>query len=108
MREHAHNCAVYSYPGASRMSWAKQPVTLAFGDYDRTRALIDGTVRIEGIDPTVICLDPEEVFFRAMRHAEFGISELSFSSHLVRLARGDSSYTAIPVFLSRAFRHTAI
>jgi 4,5-dihydroxyphthalate decarboxylase len=53
-------------------------------------------------------LSPEEIFFRAMRSQDFDITELSLSSYLVRHARGDCPYIAVPVFLSRAFRHTSI
>ncbi len=50
----------------------------------------------------------EEIFQRAFRHAEFDISELSLSTHLLTTARGDSRYIAIPAFVSRSFRHSAI
>ena len=53
------------------------------GDYDRTRALLDGRVQIDGVDPVCMTLSPEETFFRAFRGVEFDISELSFSSYLV-------------------------
>ncbi|MBV1868607.1 MAG: ABC transporter substrate-binding protein [Marinosulfonomonas sp.] len=48
------------------------------------------------------------MFFRVFRHEAFDISEMSFSSYCVKTARGESSYTAVPVFLSRAFRHTSV
>ncbi|MFY9511127.1 MAG: ABC transporter substrate-binding protein [Rubrivivax sp.] len=83
-------------------------LSLAVGDYDRTRALLDGRVQIDGVDPVCMTLSPEETFFRAFRNEEFDISELSFSSYLVKASRGDSPYVALPVFLSRAFRHTSI
>jgi len=78
------------------------------GDYDRNRALYDGHVQIDGCDPVYMLLSPEEMFFRAMRSRDFDVAELSFSSYLVKLSRGDSPYVAVPVFLSRAFRHTSI
>ena len=78
------------------------------GDYDRTRALLDGRVQIDGVDPVYMTLYPEEMFFRAMRNQEFDICELSFSSYSVKTAKGDCPYIAVPVFLSRAFRHTSI
>ena len=53
-------------------------------------------------------LNPEEMFFRAMRSADFDIAELSFSSYLVKHSRGECPYIAVPVFVSRAFRHTSI
>jgi 4,5-dihydroxyphthalate decarboxylase len=83
-------------------------LAIAVGDYDRTRPLIDGDVRIDGVDPAYLRLSPEEIFFRAFRNAEFDICELSMSSFTVSLARGDAAYVGIPVFPSRAFRHTSI
>ncbi|MBW7949107.1 MAG: ABC transporter substrate-binding protein [Pseudorhodoplanes sp.] len=86
----------------------KLALSVAIGDYDRTRPLIDGAVRIDGVDPVFMTLPPEEIFFRAFRTAEFDISELSLSSFTVKTAQNDCPYVGIPVFLSRAFRHTAI
>jgi 4,5-dihydroxyphthalate decarboxylase len=86
----------------------KLNLSVAVGDYDRTRPLIDGAVRIDGVDPIFMTLSPEEIFFRAFRSAEFDISELSLSSFTVKTAQNDCPYVGIPVFLSRAFRHTAI
>lgn len=83
-------------------------LSLAMGNYDRTRAITDGRVKIDGVDPVPMLLSPEEMFFRAFRHAAFDISELSLSSYSISVARGDPHYIAVPVFLSRAFRHTSI
>lgn len=87
---------------------SKLGLSVAMGDYDRTRALFDGRVQIDGVDPTYMLLNPEEMFFRAMRSVDFDIAEISFSSYLVKHAKGECPYIAIPVFLSRAFRHTSI
>src|SRR5258708_5032791 len=86
----------------------KLNLSVAVGPYDRTRALVDGTVRIDGVDATCMTLSPEEIFFRAFRHAEFDICELSLSSFTVKTAAGNSPYVGLPVFVSRAFRHTSI
>ena len=86
----------------------KLPLSVAMGDYDRNRALFDGRVLVDGCDPVYMLLSPEEMFFRAMRSQDFDVTELSFSSYLVKHASGDCPYIAIPVFLSRAFRHTSI
>jgi 4,5-dihydroxyphthalate decarboxylase len=83
-------------------------LSVAMGDYDRTRALLNGSVRIDGVDPVYMTLSPEEMFFRAFRNLEFDVSELSFSSYVVKASKGESPYVAVPVFLSRAFRHTSI
>ncbi len=87
---------------------SKLQLSVAMGDYDRTRALFDGRVQIDGVDPVFMLLNPEEMFFRAMRSQDFDITELSFSSYLVKLSKGESPYVAVPAFLSRAFRHTSI
>jgi 4,5-dihydroxyphthalate decarboxylase len=86
----------------------KLRLSVAMGDYDRTRPLFDGRVQIDGVDPVYMLLNPEEMFFRAMRSQDFDISELSFSSYLVKHSRGECPYIAVPVFVSRAFRHTSI
>lgn len=83
-------------------------LSLAMGDYDRTRPIVDGRVLIDGVDPICMLLSPEEMFFRAFRHTAFDISELSLSSYSISVARGEPHYVAVPVFLSRAFRHTSI
>jgi 4,5-dihydroxyphthalate decarboxylase len=83
-------------------------LSVAMGDYDRTRALFDRRVTIDGVDPVYMLLTPEEMFFRAMRHQAFDITELSLSSYLIKHARGECPYIAIPAFLSRAFRHTSL
>lgn len=83
-------------------------LSIAMGDYDRTRAIYDGRIGIDGVDPNCMLLSPEEMFFRAFRHQAFDVSELSLSSYSISVARGDPHYVAIPVFLSRAFRHTSI
>src|SRR4249919_851700 len=83
-------------------------LSFAIGDYDRNRPLIDGAVQIDGVEPVVMTLSPEEIFFRAMKHEAFDICELSLSSFVLRTARGDCPYVGIPAFVSRAFRHTSI
>jgi 4,5-dihydroxyphthalate decarboxylase len=87
---------------------AKLELSVAIGDYDRTRPLIDGRVAIDGADPVIMTLSPEEIFFRAFRHAEFDVCELSLSSFAVKTAAGDCPYVGVPAFVSRAFRHTSI
>ncbi len=83
-------------------------LSVAIGDYDRNRPLIDGAVQIDGVDPVFMKLAPEEIFFRAFRHAEFDVCEASLSSFTVKTAQGSNPYVGVPAFLSRAFRHTGI
>jgi 4,5-dihydroxyphthalate decarboxylase len=81
-------------------------LSLACGDYDRTRALIDGTVTPLGIELTCLPMPVEEIFFRMARFREFDVAEMSLSSYLISLHSGP--FIAIPVFPSRSFRHSGI
>ena len=87
---------------------SKLNLSVAIGDYDRNRPLIDGAVQIDGVDPVFMTLPPEEIFFRALRTQDFDICELSLSSFTVKTAAGNSPYVGVPCFLSRTFRHTSI
>jgi 4,5-dihydroxyphthalate decarboxylase len=87
---------------------SKLSLSVAVGPYDRTRALIDGSVQIDGVEPVCMTLSPEEIFFRALRHAEFDICELSLSSFTLKTSQGGGPYVGVPAFVSRAFRHTSI
>jgi len=87
---------------------ANLSLSVAVGDYDRNRPLINGVVRIDGVDGVFMTLSPEEIFFRAFRSRDFDICELSLSSFTLRTAMGDCPYVGVPAFVSRMFRHTSI
>lgn len=87
---------------------SKLRLTLACWDYDRTRALMDGSVQAEGIDLNYLGLPVEETFFRMLRHREFDVAELSLSSYLISLSKPERPFVAIPVFPSCVFRHSGI
>ncbi len=81
----------------------------AGGDYwDRTRPLIDGTIRPAGIDLTYDVIPPGDLFRRMCQTAEFEASEMSTSSFMAMITRGDDRLVGIPIFPSRVFRHRMI
>src|SRR5439155_26218027 len=84
------------------------PITIACAEYDRTRAIKDGRVKVDGCEVTYLALEPEELFFRAFRYHDFDVAELSFNSYLMTISRSVCPYVAIPAFVSRHFRHSAI
>src|SRR6202451_1809816 len=86
----------------------KLQLTLACWNYDRTRALLEGRVTVDGVDLNYLNLPVEETFFRMLRHREFDVAELSLSSYTLSLFRDDSPFIAIPLFPSRYFRHSCI
>ncbi|NBY62819.1 MAG: ABC transporter substrate-binding protein [Betaproteobacteria bacterium] len=83
-------------------------ITIATWDYDRVRPLIDGRVKVEGCNVRYLSLAPEECFRRAYIDKEFEVSEIGLSPYLIAFSRGISPYVALPVFLSRMFRHSSI
>src|SRR5262249_19219213 len=87
---------------------AKLQLSVAVGNYDRVRPLMDGAVRIDGVAPVFMNLPPEEIFFRAFRGQDFDICELSMSSFTVKTAERSCPYVGVPAFVSRAFRHNSI
>lgn len=87
---------------------SKLRLTLACWNYDRTRALIEDRVPIDGIELNYLTLPVEETFFRMMRNQEFDAAEMSLSSYTISLFRENPPFIAIPVFPSRSFRHSSI
>ncbi len=83
-------------------------LTFACWDYDRTRPLIDGRVKPDGIDLDVRVMRPREIFPRMLENQEFHASELSLASYVGLLARGACPFVALPVPLSKIFRHSGI
>src|SRR5262249_50240413 len=83
-------------------------LTLACWDYDRTRPLMDGRVKPDGIDLDITVLRPREAFQRMLDNREFQVSELSLASYAALKARGDCPFVALPVALSKIFRHSCI
>ena len=88
---------------------ASTPLNIAFWDYDRCRALVDGTVTIDGVDASFHSAPIVTEIFRGMiaDHC-YDVSELGFTYFLRTFKDGQSPFVAMPVFPNRAFRHSAI
>jgi 4,5-dihydroxyphthalate decarboxylase len=82
------------------------PLTLSLGYYDHTRDLTDGSVPVEGVALRVVHLPIEETFYRFIMHREWDASEISMGKYIAMRSMDDASVVAIPVFVSRAFRHS--
>ncbi|MES3636589.1 ABC transporter substrate-binding protein [Mycobacterium intracellulare] len=85
---------------------SRRRLTLACQPYDRMQGLWDATTPARGLDINFLPLPIEETFFRMLRFREFDAAEMSLSSYVLTLPH--SPFVAIPVFPSRAFRHSAI
>ncbi len=80
-------------------------LTMTCWNYDRVNALLDGRVRVPGVELNIEIQYPTQIFARAFTEAPHDISELSASTYVMQLAKGDCPYVALPAFVSRAFRH---
>ena len=88
---------------------ATQTVTIGCRDYDHTRALADGRVKIDGVNLKLINISPpSQIFLRMLHDEEFDASEMSLSNYMIALGKGDRRFVAIPVFPSRVFRHAYV
>lgn len=81
-------------------------ISLATWDHDRMLPLHEGTVPMDGVEIESHILPTSTLFPVAVQEARFDVTELSISSYLLQVSRGSSAYTAIPVYPSRAFRHS--
>lgn len=81
-------------------------LTLACGDYDINRGLVDGADTIQGVDLVPLTMASPERHWRLMRHHEFDICEFSIASYLAMRDRLSDPYIAVPVFPHRRFRHS--
>lgn len=81
-------------------------LTLSFASAlnERTRPIMEGSVRPVSVELVPVVSDPAETFWRMLRFGEFDISEMSISSFLIAKARG-ADLVAIPAFPSRRFMH---
>ena len=86
----------------------KLHLSFAIGDYDHTRDIINGKVPVEGIELIAGNHQIEEIFFRFTFFKEWDVSELSMGKYVSLRSQGDDSVLALPVFISRAFRHSSI
>lgn len=83
-------------------------ITIAVGAYDRTLPLMAGLVRFDGIDARFTTAPLEEIFARAFDEQAYDVTELSASNYIYLTSTGECPYVALPIYPSRAFRHSAV
>lgn len=84
----------------------KPVLTLACAFSDRIEALLDGRVTVEGFDLDIRIRQPQTIFRDVLRQQTFDIAEMSLGSHIAAVSTADYGYVGLPIFLSRAFRHS--
>lgn len=90
------------------MASASDKLTLVTRTQVANAALKDGTVKPKTFTPEFVEVDPLIAAFRRMvRGHEFDITEMAITTYMCAKAHG-KKFTAIPVFIVRAFHHGAI
>jgi 4,5-dihydroxyphthalate decarboxylase len=86
---------------------ARVSLSLACSKYDRTEAILDGSVKPDGIEFIVTnATRPGEIFWRMLLFDEFDCSEMSLASFSIVKTQGKKDWVGIPVFTARHFFHT--
>jgi 4,5-dihydroxyphthalate decarboxylase len=93
---------------SSRENLMNLQLSIGITSNPRTWPIIDGTVKPDGIDLIPTMLHPSELFWRQLHFSEFAVSEMSCSSFLIAIARGDTRFVGLPIFTTRRFFHTSI
>lgn len=83
-------------------------VSLACTQTDRSAPILDGRIPISGCKIIPLPGETQDIFRRALDDKAFDIAEMSMSSYIVTRSRGYEDYIAVPVYLSRSFRHSSI
>lgn len=84
-------------------------LNIAFGEYDRTMVLKDGTIKIKGVDATYSSNKiVTEVFAGMIRDRAYDVCEVGLSYFLRTMDYTDPPFIALPIFPNRVFRHSAI
>lgn len=86
----------------------KLPLSIAFAENPRTRPILDGRAKAEGIELAPSVVGPSELFWRQLKYADFDVAEMSFSSFIIAMSKGDDRFLGLPIFTTRRFFHAHI
>ncbi len=74
---------------------------------ERVEPLMNGTIKVEGVDLVPTYSHPAETFWRQLKFGEFEIAEMSMSSYLIARSQG-ADMIALPAFPSRRLFQTEL
>jgi 4,5-dihydroxyphthalate decarboxylase len=83
----------------------KVKLDFAIAAYPHTRAILNGDIEIEGVEPNFIKVVPQIGAYRRMvRQVEFDVCEIAPTTYLIARALG-APFIALPIFVMRRFHH---
>jgi 4,5-dihydroxyphthalate decarboxylase len=83
-------------------------LSMTCGPYDRAQALIDGSVRPDGIELDITVNDDDVDRQRRSARGEFDVCEFFTGTYIADLPFRKLGFTAIPIYVKRMFRHSYI
>jgi 4,5-dihydroxyphthalate decarboxylase len=81
-------------------------VTVAAGPYAHLAGL--AAASDDGLELRCETLEPGHIFPRMQRDAAWDVAEMSLATAYIMADRGEQRFVALPVFPSRAFRHSSL
>ena len=84
------------------------PLSIAFAANPRTWPIMDGRAKADGIDLIANVVHPSELFWRQLKFADWDVAEMSFSSLMIAVEKGDDRFVGLPIFTTRRFFHAHI
>lgn len=83
-------------------------LSMTCGPYDRAAALIDGTVKPEGIELDITVNDDDVERQRRAARGDYDVCEFFAGTYIADLPFKTLGFTAIPIYVKRMFRHSYI
>ena len=76
---------------------------------DRSEALENGVIKLDGIDLDITTVEvPRALFDRFIFKGEFDASEYGFYHLIQDVAAGENEFVGLPIFPSKSFRHRCV
>lgn len=87
---------------------SSEPLHLAVTHSDRSDALLRGIVKPACAGVSFVSGNTDDLFFDLLNTRKYAGGEMSLAAYSVARSRGREDLIALPVFLSRMFRHASI
>ena len=85
---------------------ARLELTLAMTSNPRSAPVLSGATRADGVTFRSTVAGAPDIFWRQLHDQEFDVSEMSMSSLLITIARGNRDWVGLPIFTQRHFFQT--
>jgi 4,5-dihydroxyphthalate decarboxylase len=85
---------------------ARLELTLAMTSNPRSAPVLSGATQADGVTFRSTVASAPDIFWRQLHDQEFDVSEMSMSSLLITVAKGNRDWVGLPIFTQRHFFQT--